>query len=119
MRSVPRLDGMVGYIDFREIDAVVDNIKEAALEILKGPALPTQECSIKFQHQSSGIRVPVADFGRYLGEKYGGTFEEVDMRKWIAQAAKAGIDPLITAYLEDILESGSQVVFPYMGEGQI
>lgn len=47
---------------------------------------------------------------------YGGRFESVDLGQWIARAVDAGMDPLISAYLETFLEGDAPMVFPYMGE---
>lgn len=46
-------------------------------------------------------------------------FEEVPAEEWTKTAIEAGIDPLITGYLEGVMERGQAVVFPYLGGGAV
>lgn len=51
-----------------------------------------------------------------MEQVHGHAFAEVAIREWIAMALQAGIDPLITTYLEGIVERGELVTFPYLGD---
>ena len=46
---------------------------------------------------------------------YGSEFGRLDMREWIARAADGGMDPLISSYLESLVEKGRVIEFPYLG----
>ncbi|KAF3491688.1 Polyketide synthase-nonribosomal peptide synthetase [Arthroderma uncinatum] len=121
MRCVPRLETVEGYIDFRKADEIAAEIMYAALELA---GVGTQHRrdredsfdAIQFRHHSSGTKVLADEFRGYMEEVHRCTFEEVDIATWMSRAIKAGIDPLIIAYLEGILESGSIMKFPYLGE---
>ena len=72
--------------------------------------------SIKFKHHSGGVKVPINSFREHMQHVYGGEFENVDIVEWMSRASQAGIDPLITTYLESLLENSAPIVFPYLGE---
>jgi hypothetical protein len=73
---------------------------------------------VQFKHHSSNTRVPVDGFGAHLEKVYGGRFEELPMRDWMGRASAAGIDPLITAYLDGVMDTDEEMVFPYLGEDE-
>ncbi|KXH57895.1 hypothetical protein CSAL01_09101 [Colletotrichum salicis] len=77
---------------------------------------PPPSSSIHFRHHSGGIKTPFSQFRTHMETVYGGAFDEVDMQEWLVRAARQGLDPLITAYIEALLESGMPLVSPYLGE---
>ncbi|KAI8180774.1 Transcription factor lepE [Colletotrichum sp. SAR 10_86] len=99
-----------GYIDFKSVDDVATGVVESALIMAQ-----RRTGGVSFKHHSSGVKVPVDKFREHLEQEYEGKFESVEMKDWVAKAGKAGIDPLITAYLNGILESDEEMVFPYLG----
>lgn len=116
MRCVPRLARVEGFMDFGQVDSVVDDIAKAALQLAAAygqnhVAAP----SIRFRHHSGGVKTPASEFRNHMENVYGGKFEEAGVTEWMDRASQAGIDPLITAYLEGILKSGAPMVFPYLG----
>ena len=66
-------------------------------------------------HHSSGVKTPMAEFGARMQALYGSEFGRLDMREWIARAADGGMDPLISSYLESLVEKGKVIEFPYLG----
>ncbi|KAF7546390.1 hypothetical protein G7Z17_g8465 [Cylindrodendrum hubeiense] len=114
MRCVPHLDNVGGYMDFGKVENIVDEIAEEALKLAQAGI--DDVAAIQFKHHSGGVKVPINEFRAHMETIYGGSFEEVDMSEWMHRAADAGIDPLITAYLEGILDTGAPMVFPYLGE---
>lgn len=115
MRCVPRLYNGRGFIDFTRVENVAEEVMVAALRLV-APSLERPDSSdLQFRHHSSGIKVPVNGFAARLEELYGGHFDAVEMRQWIKLASAAGIDPLITAYLDAVLDSGEEMIFPYLG----
>ena len=58
---------------------------------------------------------PMAEFGARMQALYGSEFGRLDMREWIARAADGGMDPLISSYLESLVEKGRVIEFPYLG----
>lgn len=114
MRCVPQLDKVEGYLDFGKVENIVGAIAEEALKLAR--AGQDDVATIQFKHHSGGIKASVREFRAHMETIYGGSFEEVDATEWMRRAADAGIDPLITAYLEGILDNGSPMVFPYLGE---
>jgi amino acid adenylation domain-containing protein len=118
MRCAPRLKRAEGYLDFGPLDVIIGQMTAAVLEL----ALPTSEllrrrgAEIHFRHHSGGIKSPMSEFRAHLEKVYGGKFDEADMEDWLVRAGKLGLDPLITAYIEALLESGRPLISPYMGE---
>lgn len=116
MRCVPRLQNGRGFIDFTRVENVAEEVMEAALRLVAPTSSENPDSSgLQFRHHSSGTKVPVNGFAARLEELYGGHFDAVEMREWIKLASAAGIDPLITAYLDAVLDSGEEMVFPYLG----
>ncbi|KAJ1326930.1 hybrid polyketide synthase [Microdochium nivale] len=129
MRTVPKLRRGRGYIDFTPIEGVATKIAQAALQMATAAAAAVassednkehqcdgdSRCAVDFVHHSSGDMVPVDEFGAALARRYGGEFKTVDMREWIALALQRGIDPLITAYLDGVIDTDEEMVFPFLG----
>ncbi|OAA53529.1 Beta-ketoacyl synthase [Cordyceps fumosorosea ARSEF 2679] len=114
MRCVPSLprERARGYLDFGTVDAVV---AEMAADVL---ALADEEeggAGVRYRHHSGGVKVPIHEFRAHMDKKYGERFESVDLAAWIPRAVEAGMDPLISAYLETFLETDEPLIFPYMG----
>ncbi|KAM3505085.1 hypothetical protein MY11210_008110 [Beauveria gryllotalpidicola] len=116
MRCVPSLPEHMaqGYLDFAQVDKVVEEMVGHVLGLAEerqqeGPA-------VVYRHHSGGVKVPIHEFREHMESVYGGRFESVDLGQWIARAVDAGMDPLISAYLETFLEGDAPMVFPYMGE---
>jgi aspyridone synthetase (hybrid polyketide synthase/nonribosomal peptide synthetase) len=114
MRCVPYLDRVEGYLDFGHIDEVVGEIMDTTLQLAQGSQNGSAE--IQFKHHSGGVKASAKEFRAHMENIYGGKFDQVDIVEWMRLASEAGIDPLITAYLEGILENGATMVFPYLGE---
>ncbi|KAJ0161411.1 Nonribosomal peptide synthetase 14 [Colletotrichum tanaceti] len=123
MRCVPRLRRAEGFLDFSQLNVVVENIVTAAVQ-LAGPGGPgpadaasadATSSLISFRHHSGGVKTPFAQFRAHMETVYGGEFTEVDMEEWLVRAGRRGLDPLITAYIEALLESGMPLVSPYLG----
>ncbi|KAF4988362.1 hypothetical protein FGRMN_9809 [Fusarium graminum] len=112
MRCVPRLDRVKGFMDLVPLDKVVSELSEWAVRL----AQPQSTTAIQFKHHSGGIKVPAHKLREHLDSLYNVKFQEIDMREWLDLASEAGMDPLITAYMEGILENDAPMVFPYMGE---
>ncbi|KAK1749891.1 polyketide synthetase [Echria macrotheca] len=113
MRKTPSFSNAEGYFDFQEVTVVGSDIAAAALALATDSG---ERGAVSFRHHSSGLKVPVSQFRQRMEETYGGVFEEVPAKEWITAATEAGIDPLITGYLEGVMERGQTMVFPYLGE---
>nr|AOO87093.1 polyketide synthase [Alternaria alternantherae] len=122
MRCAPRLKRAEGYLDFGPLDTIIAEITAAALD-LATPSTKRDEgeehtslAEIVFRHHSGGIKSPMTAFRKHLEKVYGGCFDELDMEEWIVRAGQEGLDPLVVAYIEALLESGMPMISPYMGE---
>ncbi|KAE8393394.1 putative polyketide synthase [Aspergillus alliaceus] len=91
MKSIPRLERVRGYIDFK-------NVEDIAHDMV------------------AGRKVPFDKWAEYMEELYGGPYKVLELPYWIARAREEGIDPLIATYLEGVLEKKEIGVFPYLGE---
>ncbi|KAK0120184.1 polyketide synthase [Cadophora gregata] len=117
MRCIPRMKRAEGYLDFGQVDTVVDEIVGTGLQLALGQHEDRDMgASIHFRHHSGKVKTPISQFQRHMENVYGGQFEAVDVTEWMDRATQAGLDPLIAAYLEGVVDSDGPLVFPYMGE---
>jgi thioester reductase-like protein len=115
LRTVPNFAKADGYFDFKNVEMVSKDIAEAAIAAtLRRPGVATE--GIVFRHHSSGAKVPVKAFKAHMEKIHGVKYEEADIGTWMELALEAGIDPLITTYLEGLVEKGVTITFPYLGE---
>jgi aspyridone synthetase (hybrid polyketide synthase/nonribosomal peptide synthetase) len=112
MRTVPRFDRADGYLDFQPVDEAAREIAEDIVAFAKHPTTGP----VHFQHHSGKVKVPVHEYRAYMERIHGHAFAEVPILEWVSKALQAGIDPLITAYLQGIVERGELVTFPYLGD---
>ena len=109
---VPCFENFEGYLDFEDVHKVAGAIATDALthgDSEKGKS------DARFVHHSSGHQVSMQDFKSRMETLFTCPFEEVSMTEWIDRALQAGIDPLITGYLEAMTSKGETIRFPYMG----
>ncbi|KAF5860978.1 hypothetical protein ETB97_000888, partial [Aspergillus alliaceus] len=111
MKSIPRLERVRGYIDFKNVEDIAHDMVASAIA-MAGEATS----GIRFRHHSSGRKVPFDKWAEYMEELYGGPYKVLELPYWIARAREEGIDPLIATYLEGVLEKKEIGVFPYLGE---
>ncbi|KAG0161641.1 hypothetical protein PDIDSM_9176 [Penicillium digitatum] len=113
MRTVPRFDRVEGYLDFQPVEDAAREIAEVVVSFAKQP--PTAG-PVRFRHHSGKVKVPVQEYRAHMEQVHGHEFAELAIGEWIVKALQAGIDPLITTYLEGIVERGEMVTFPYLGD---
>lgn len=122
--AVPLFKNLVGFLDFAPITAVAENIVRSALQVAPknfpgfcvANVASGGKTSLSIVHHSSGVQTPIARFRRRMEELHGRTFGELDITAWINEAVKRGMDPLISTYLEAIVEKNQTISFPYLGE---
>ncbi|KAL5362627.1 hypothetical protein BJX96DRAFT_177333 [Aspergillus floccosus] len=112
-RCVPRFENFEGYLDFEDVHRVAGAIAADALSTARSKE---SKSAARFVHHSSGHQVSLKDFRGRMETLFACPFEEVSMAEWIERALQAGIDPLITGYLEAMTMKGETIRFPYMGE---
>ena len=129
MRAVPMFEKAAGFMDFKGVGLVGQEIAQAAVDLGScNPPVSTMletnrqaedesdTPAVTFAHHSGGVKIPVGDFGAHMSKLHDGDeFATLDLRTWIARALEHGIDPLITAYLEGILERGDTIQFAFLG----
>jgi nucleoside-diphosphate-sugar epimerase len=127
MRAVPHFHNFDGFLDFRDVHDVANEIALEALatpytheipvHAARGALQPAQNIpSLRFRHHSSGVRVPVLQFRQHMELIHGCRFHELSVAAWIERARELGIEVLITRYLEALVERGERILFPYLGE---
>ncbi|KAI1077856.1 hypothetical protein F5B20DRAFT_550573 [Whalleya microplaca] len=128
--AVPRFRNLVGFLDFAPVSEVAANIVRVALQkhhgdnsvsffdgcILNVAEPAGDEPPLAIVHHSSGVETPVAEFRGRMEKLHGREFREQDIVDWIAEAVKEGMDPLISTYLEALVEKDQIIAFPYVGE---
>ncbi|KAF4163071.1 hypothetical protein CNMCM6936_001266 [Aspergillus lentulus] len=113
MQTVPVFDRVEGYFDFKDVQEVAQEVVSDALALLD---VSTDSSAIRFRHHSGGVRTSLGEFRQRMEQIYEVPFDECSLQDWIDRALQAGIDPLITAYLEGMVERGEVLRFPFMGE---
>lgn len=111
MRCIPRFARVEGYVDVKNVDDIARDIVSSAIS-LAGQT----NTGIRYRHHSSGRKVPLEEWPKYMEELCGEPFEVLGLPDWIARARKAGIHPLIATYLEGVIEKEELALFPYLGE---
>lgn len=112
-RCVPCFENFEGYLDFEDVDTIAGAI---AADTLSAAESRESKPGARFMHHSSRHKVSMKDFKGRMETLFACPFEEVSMAEWIECALQAGIDPLITGYLEAMTMKGETIRFPYMGE---
>jgi aspyridone synthetase (hybrid polyketide synthase/nonribosomal peptide synthetase) len=118
-RTIPQFENFEGFFDFRDVDEVASEIVAALADITCDDGGFNPSTSIRFFHYSSGIKVPVDHFRQYMEKTCGCLFEELSVADWIEKAMTAGIDPLVTSYLEAMVLRGEIIKFPYLGKMEV
>jgi thioester reductase-like protein/acyl carrier protein len=123
--AVPRFRNLAGYLDFAPVAGVAARIAELAIqkpqvsnanESVVHLARVKNSPSLTIVHHSSGLKTPISGFRSRMEKLHGRHFDELDITQWIAEAVKGGMDPLISTYLEALVEKGQTIAFPYLGE---
>ncbi|PNY28310.1 Hybrid Polyketide synthase-nonribosomal peptide synthetase [Tolypocladium capitatum] len=122
--AVPRFRNFAGFLDFTPVAEVAANIARLALKkhhngssggcVLN--AARAGDAPVTIVHHSSGVETPVAEFRDHMEKLHGRNFGELDIADWIFEAVKGGMDPLISTYLEALVEKDQIIGFPYLGE---
>nr|QCQ29630.1 polyketide synthase-nonribosomal peptide synthase [Alternaria oxytropis] len=125
LKAVPRFANLAGFLDFAPAESVATSIAQLATCSPRHDTTNTNSTihsariphapSCVIVHHSSGVRTPFSEFGSRMQTLYGSAFAELDMQSWIEEAVKQGMDPLISSYLEALVEKGSVIEFPYLG----
>ncbi|PYI33371.1 putative polyketide synthase [Aspergillus indologenus CBS 114.80] len=120
MKAIPRFANVEGYFDFKRVEEVARELTAAAVDMSRrrgaGPQEGGSQQPVRFRHHSSGNKVAFPAMVAHMRTLYGEEFAEVEFMEWIARALEAGMDPLISIYLESLVEKGETLRFPYMGE---
>ncbi|RYP81233.1 hypothetical protein DL769_002063 [Monosporascus sp. CRB-8-3] len=128
--AVPRFENLVGFLDFAPVTEVATNIARVALKkhhdenseyysggcVLNVASPAGDEPPVTIVHHSGGVETPVAEFRGRMEKLYGREFGELDIVDWIDEAVKGGMDPLISTYLEALVEKDQIIGFPYLGD---
>ncbi|RFU78915.1 hybrid pks-nrps [Trichoderma arundinaceum] len=114
-KVVPLFENFEGFFDFKDVHVVAREIVSAIMRETKDQVAPEHSKSVHFMHYSSGFKVHVSDLRQHLEALYEGEFEQLSMIDWTERVLEAGIDPLITSYLQAMAEKKFVIMFPYMG----
>lgn len=109
LKAVPELEKMDGYFDFRQVEAVAD-------EILQTLFAWQSDQTLKYVHHSSGIKVPIQGLNTHLTKLYGGVYERVSTLEWIRRATEVGMEVIVAKFMEAVIETGEARSFPFLEE---
>ncbi|KAF4449922.1 putative polyketide synthase [Fusarium austroafricanum] len=114
--QAPNPDALNAILRF-SLEDVLAEVSETAIKFARGQSSASgSTASIQFKHHSGGIKVPTSVLCEHLQSLFKTKFQELGMREWLYRASEAGMDPLITASIEGILEHDDPMIFPYMGQ---
>ncbi|KAJ4163171.1 hypothetical protein LMH87_004915 [Akanthomyces muscarius] len=112
--TIPYYENMGGYLDLKPVEQVAGDIASAAMEMISSYAGVTS--SVRYRHHSGGEKVSIDGMQKHMERMYNCTLERLDIREWIPKATEAGLDEMISVYLLSLLETGTTLQFPYLGE---
>ncbi|OQD63284.1 hypothetical protein PENPOL_c010G08089 [Penicillium polonicum] len=118
MKCLPTFSHVEGFFDFKKVEEVAQDLISSAITMgrAREQAKAGDEVKVRFRHHSSGKKVAFAAMAKHMEETYGEEFSEMEILDWIARALDEGMDPLISTYLESLVENGETLKFPYLGE---
>ncbi|GIJ83245.1 nonribosomal peptide synthase [Aspergillus pseudoviridinutans] len=108
LMTVPALEGMDGYFDFREVAEVADGIVQTILASGSG------EEKLRYKHHSSGVKVPIRELGAHLAKLYRGEYGKVSTQEWLRLAGEAGMEVIVGKFMEAVIETGIARSFPFL-----
>ncbi|KAK3296398.1 uncharacterized protein B0H64DRAFT_461504 [Chaetomium fimeti] len=117
MGAVPRMGHGDGDGEGR-VKGVLDlaGVEEVAGEIVRGVVGESEGGGgggrVVFQHYGDGEKVEPGEFAGFLSGRVGRTVEEWEMERWLEEARKRGLNPLVGTYLEDWWRGGRKLVLP-------
>ncbi|KAJ5241303.1 nonribosomal peptide synthase [Penicillium citrinum] len=107
LKAVPELEKMDGYFDFRQVEAVADEIVQTIFAWQSGQTL-------KYVHHSSGIKVPIQELGDHLTKLHGGVYKRLSTLEWIRRATEIGMEVIVAKFMEAVIETGEARSFPFL-----
>jgi nucleoside-diphosphate-sugar epimerase len=118
LRAVPYLPILEGYIDIRDVAELGDDIFQTCLRLQRvGEQKEDQtQATTMFYHYSTGVRIPVADFRKYIEAQVNESVVEIPYAEWAVKAAELGMDPELVDFVHWKIETGSPVLLPFLGE---
>jgi aspyridone synthetase (hybrid polyketide synthase/nonribosomal peptide synthetase) len=118
LHAVPALAEMNvhGYFDFLDVHVVAEGIAGAVVSDTTGANVITKCAPTIFRHYSSGDKVPPTGFRLYLETTTGEKFEELPFHNCLKAAREAGMEDIISSYLEAIVEKKGMLRYPFMGQ---
>ncbi|KAJ3497577.1 hypothetical protein NLG97_g1794 [Lecanicillium saksenae] len=114
MNAIPELNGWEGYFDFISGPSAAANIVETVLAALKRIVENGQRDprAVQYIHESGETVVSVEDLGLYLGAQDDRPLQKIDMRSWVNNAMKEGMENIVGDFLCNMAASGEQVILP-------
>ncbi|QGA17184.1 hypothetical protein EYB26_004854 [Talaromyces marneffei] len=116
-RCVPRFARVEGYVDIKNVDEIARDIASSAIALAGQQKMSSSAgAGIRYRHHSSGRKVTIEEWPKYMEELHGEPYEVLALPEWIARARREGIHPLIATYLEGVIEKEELALFPFLGE---
>jgi aspyridone synthetase (hybrid polyketide synthase/nonribosomal peptide synthetase) len=118
LHAVPALAEMnvQGYFDFLDVHIVAEEIAGAVVKSQNATEMETANHPTQFRHYSSGSRVPPEEFRQHMETTSGEKFEELPFYTWLAAAREAGMEDIISSYLEAVVQKKGMLQYPFMGQ---
>lgn len=120
MRAVPVVEAarLKGAFDMVELDAVVDGVVRAAIDV---EVSTYDTAGVQFLHHVGGVELPLKDLHRWAAgkevweqkdEAIGVEVEEIDLAEWARRAGALGMHETLVAMLDDFASTQAGIAIP-------
>ncbi|PLB46693.1 polyketide synthase [Aspergillus steynii IBT 23096] len=109
MKAVPATDHWEGYFDLiseqRAARQILDSVSRATTD---------EDAGVRFSHVCGETRFDVRELKAYMQSTEGGAFQKLPWKQWVDRARSFGLDPMVSAYLENFGNAGTRMLLPWL-----
>ncbi|KAI1759965.1 hypothetical protein GGR53DRAFT_110629 [Hypoxylon sp. FL1150] len=98
-RTIPETSSWKGYINTISVEAAATMIVELTL---KRNSINSEHGLVHHMYEASEVEIELSDLGAHMRRSIGETLRVISMSHWIDTVARAGLNPLLVAYLQRI-----------------
>ncbi|KAF6805807.1 hybrid pks-nrps protein [Colletotrichum sojae] len=111
--AVPSLATFEGFLDMCSLPSVA----AAVLRAFDSDEDGVIYGNVRFLHHTEDNVVPVQEFQQYMEKRFGHGFRSLSMEEWAEEAEGKGMSPVLSAFLEAVVQRGDEARYPRLLKG--